>query len=92
MCQSLGCTFEELGERLSSEEYALRLHYFQQWGAPAQLKVQAQLLALTFNIHRNQDAEPMTLEDVLPGRFGPPPEAKPATGADAFAFIAALGE
>ena len=91
MCQSLGCTLDELGDTLSSEEYALRLHYLTHWGSRPAMLMQAQLLALTFNINRSKDVEPMTVEDILPGCFGPKPEEQPATGADALAFIAEIG-
>ncbi len=52
----------------------------------------AQLLALTFNINRRDDVEPLTAEDFLPGCFGPKPPPKPATAADAAAFLRELGD
>lgn len=84
------CTLDELPDRISSAEYELRRYAFEQFGPRQQTLLLAQLLALMFNVNRASKTEPMTVEDLVPGIYGPPPDeqpAVPATIADAFAFI-----
>lgn len=89
----MGCTLDELGECMSSEEYSLRLYHREPFGQRTLLVLVAQLLAMTFNIHRGKDSQPMTVEDFLPSRIVPT-EAPPApTGfADVAAFLSEIGE
>lgn len=76
---------------MSSAEYSLRLYHREPFGQRTLLVLVAQLLAMTFNIHRGKDSQPMTVEDFLPSRQMTP-EAPPApTGfADVAAFMAEL--
>lgn len=77
---------------MSSAEYSLRMYYREPLGDRTLLLLLAQLVCMTFNIHRPKDAAPMTIEDYLPKRAAERAEEKPATGADFQAFLNELGE
>jgi len=96
MAESLGCTLDELGDRISSAEYSLRLYYRDLYGRRTPTVLLAKLLALTFNLYRPEDRAPMTEDDLLPrlvdelSRPAAPASAPAATGADLRAFLAEL--
>ena len=76
---------------MSSAEYALRLHYRTPWGRKTEAMLLAQLLVLIFNIHRDKDAEPLTLADVLPDPDLPPSDDAVTDGNEALAFLRSAG-
>lgn len=90
MANDLGCTLGELGDRISSEEYSLRLR-FQDGSRSLTNELIAQLLAMFYNVYRAKNQPARQATDWLPQTpvmyFE---QNRPTTGADAFAFIAEL--
>lgn len=91
IAQSLGCTLDELGDRISSEEYSIRTFVRPPDGDRTVARLLAMLAAITFNIHRPKDAVPMKVDELLPPilRAEKPPEG-PTRFDDVQAFLAEL--
>ena len=51
---------------MSSAEYSMRLYHRDPWGDRTVAVLLAQLLAMTFNVHRGKDSRSMTVDDFLP--------------------------
>lgn len=91
IAQSLGCSLDEIGERITSAEYSLRTFVRPPHGDRTVARLLAALVAITFNVNRPKDAAPMTEDELLPPilRAEKPPEG-PTSFDDVQAFLAEL--
>ena len=86
----MGCTVEELGERMSSAEFTEWAVMFAHdpWGEQRADLRAAQLAALFYNAHRGPQAPPGKLADFMPYRpFEPEPEPEPESDEHAAARL-----
>jgi len=78
---ALGCTVEELGERMSSSEFTEWAVFYAHdpWGEQRADWRTARLCELFYNAHRGRDAPALHVKDFMP----PPPFEQPADQAEA---------
>ena len=90
LSEILGCTLDELGDRMSSEEYTIRQYFY--YNKPVgvrQLSVLvANLLEMFYSVHKRTDSAPRSTSSWLNPELLEVPEPKaPSTVKDLEGFI-----
>lgn len=91
IAQSLGCSLDEIGDRITSAEYSLRTFVRPPDGDRTVARLLAMLTSITFNTYRPKDAEPMKVDELLPPILrAEKPQEGPTSFDDVQAFLAEL--